>query len=178
MEDNVHAKRLLSIISYLPNGILLGHIDELASAWDADADDAAHLLKQLSLIYESSNKHFLTTLSPNREHITRHRSISDPDLKLVRQWHFDLANEGRGEPGNVSFLSTQAELAISQNNISFVLQRCINGYLLDKDLIETIIKFSNFLHWSTPNGDLLQSALAPKHAGKLEGIYRGRLLFK
>jgi tetratricopeptide (TPR) repeat protein len=178
MKANNHAKRLLSVVSYLPDGLLLAHLEELSREWDADVEDAAHLLKQLSLAHLSSNSHFLTTLSPIREHISRHHSICDRDLNLLRSWHLQLANRGGCQPGDHLFLSVQADLSTNQSNISFLMQRCIDNCLLEDDFLEAVINFSIFLYWSSPNEDLLESVLAHPDSREIASRYRGCLLFE
>jgi tetratricopeptide (TPR) repeat protein len=178
MEENEHAQRLLTIISYLPEGILVAHIDKLSARWDANVDDAEHLLTQLSLAHKSSNERFLTTLSPIREHISRRHPITGSDLKLLQTWHLELANKGECGPGDPAFCSTQVELAINQNNISFILQRMIERDKIDRDAIDAVLNVSRFLYWSAPNAHLLRLLLSSQHFELMESKIRARLQFQ
>jgi tetratricopeptide (TPR) repeat protein len=176
MEEDIYAKRLLGIISYLPDGILLTKLEDLSAEWDSNVHESAHTLKQLSLAHESSSHDFLTTLSPIREHISRHHDITEADLKLIRHWHLTLSNRGYCNPGDTEFLSTQADLAINQNNISAVLRRHIDNDLLDQEVLRAVFHFSWFLYWRAPNGDLLHLVLSSQHANKLKSTFRGQFL--
>lgn len=178
MKENSCAMQLLIIVCYLPEGLFLNHIKRFFSQWKTDVQDAAHLLKQLSLAHCSSSNRFLTTLSPIREHVRRHYAIGEPDLKLLHQWHLELAISGECNPGDATYISSQAKLAINRRNISFMLSRCIESHLLDEECIKAILGFSCFLYWWSPRGDLIQFLLSSEHVSRMEDGLRGQLLFR
>jgi tetratricopeptide (TPR) repeat protein len=178
MEEHPNAIRLLSIVSYLPEGLSFTHMEEFATECNLDLDSAAHLLKRLSLAHKSSNGHFLTTLSPIREHVSRYHSVGVVDADAVNRWHLKMANKGDCRPGDPTFLSSQAELKLHKNNISSVLRGCIEGHLPSHNTILSTINFSKFLYWSAPNGDLLRLILDSEHTNEIDAPYRGRLLFQ
>jgi tetratricopeptide (TPR) repeat protein len=175
MEESSHAKRLLSMISYLPEGVLFSHVERLSADWQIDVDDAAHVLKRLSLAHEASNRFFLTTLSPIREHIRRNYTIQDTDLQMLRQWHLELANKADRTPSDPT---TQADLALNHINISHVLQRYIESDRLGPDVVVAALNFSSFLYWWCPSTDLLLNLLASKHAGGMTDDTLGAVYLK
>jgi hypothetical protein len=118
MEENAYAKRLLSIICYLPEGIFKGYLVELSNEWGVDASEAAELLMRLSLAHEQPNGHFLTTLSPIRQHVSRNHPVIGADLDLVLRWHLDPANRN-------DHISSE-DIVIQQRNIISVLRRHIS----------------------------------------------------
>jgi tetratricopeptide (TPR) repeat protein len=175
LRDKPAAKRLLSVVSYLPDGILILHMRKLSSIWGADIQDAASILKQLSLAHTSSNNHFLTTLSTIREHVNRHRRVIPGDLELVREWHLQLANQGGCRPGDQDFRLSIEGITVSQGNISSILRQFVNENRFERLVLEAIAGFSQYLYYSCPNEELLLSILEADCV--IDPELKGRLLY-
>jgi tetratricopeptide (TPR) repeat protein len=163
IKNQQYAKRLLSIIAYLPEGVLLTYMGSLSAIWETNIHDAARILKQLSLAHVSLNTQFLTTLSPVRDHINRHHRILDGDLKHLQEWHVQLADKGRYEPCHPSYGSSQEHLAINQSNISFILHQIIIGPSPKAATLKAAVCFATFLSRSWPNEELLRLILESKY---------------
>ena len=171
---NTAALRLLSIVSYLPAGIS----DEACNSLkfpDSDLSAAEFLLRRLSLTY-SPAPGWLTTLEPVRAYVRQWHQPSSDDIRAVEEWHVTLAtSHGNCRPGQADFLSASAILATNSANISFVLHARVrrrDNYNL-ASLADAVLAFSNFLYWTLPNADLLDSLLAVGR-NELDVLLNGR----
>ena len=159
MRNNHNALRILSVVSYLPAGISDEAYNSM-SLPDVELSAAEFLLRRLSLTY-SPTPGWITTLEPVRAYIRRHCPPNPNDMCAVENWHVNLANTyGNYSPGDDEFRTGSVKLVENSANITFIL---CTGIKQCKDLVAMaipVLAFSRFLHWTCPNGDLLEMLLS------------------
>ena len=158
MKESSLALRLLSIISYLPDGVPIADVSELTSLQPNGLRDAAHTLKRLSLAHDSPSVH-LTTLSPIRAYVRRHHHVLPSDIQAVHDWYLRLADLGVSEPGDPEFLEVSDRLTAEKGNLAHIFSNLISSNANLDNLSESVLNYSNFLYFTTPNGELLQQLL-------------------
>src|SRR6201996_7570694 len=158
MKESPLALRLLGIISYLPDGAPTTNMCELTEFQPNALRDAAHTLKRLSLAYDSPGIH-LTTLSPIRAYVRKNHEIFPSDIQAVHKWYLALANLGAHSPGDAKFLVASDQLTPEKGNLAHIFSNLISSNTDLDSLSENVLNYSNFLYFTTPNGELLQQLL-------------------
>ena len=174
MQSDHNARRLLSVVSYLPAGVSEEAYSSMSLS-DEGSSAAEFLLRRLSLTY-SPTPGWVTTLEPIRAYMRRHHSPLAEDMEAVEDWHVNLANaNGNYKPGDIEFPNTSTKLAVNSANMTFILRACIQQRTGLAAIASAVLAFSHFLYWTRPNGDLLEVLIAAG-INELNDSTKGRCL--
>jgi tetratricopeptide (TPR) repeat protein len=90
MKGDPSAARLLRILSYLPDGISSGSLENLSLFSVKEVYQASYTLRSVSLAYQDSNG-TLRSLSPIRYHVATYTPLQPEELETIREYYLGLA---------------------------------------------------------------------------------------
>lgn len=161
METDPNAKRLLRVLSYLPNGVPSGSLERLGFLSVKKAYQALYTLRTVSLAYQDSNG-TLRSLSPIRHHVDYYDPLKDQDLKTVHEYYLSLAETAEKAVNNeIDLVQATRDMRPEQRNLITVLLHLASEPQVDGRTSEAILQASKFLYLNAaPTTDLLLRLLA------------------
>jgi tetratricopeptide (TPR) repeat protein len=162
MNARPDALELLTVVAYLPGGIIYDNLEEVAAEivvppliWDVHK--AAKTLIDTALVQHTAG--VLEVHSTICSYV-RHYHPLNPHLKLgLQAFYFQLAEKAGYDQGTTNF-SEPARLALSreQRNAEAIILDALK-YRADTDTILLSIHYSNYLLWNVPSLEVPRSAV-------------------
>ncbi|KZV95728.1 TPR-like protein [Exidia glandulosa HHB12029] len=153
----VEALPLLSICSYLADGLYAGTQSSLAAVFDQPISLSADVLQRLALVYIGQHGE-LRMLSPIRHHVSQYYPVDPRYMDCLRRRYFQLAVES-DQPMDEHFPALSALVSIEVQNLTAFLEEEIQQRP-NSTTVEAVVAFSWFLYWTIPS-PALATALLP-----------------
>ncbi|KZV95732.1 TPR-like protein [Exidia glandulosa HHB12029] len=153
----VEALPLLSVCSYLADGLYAGTQASLAAVFDQPISCSADVLRRLALVYVGQYGE-LRMLSPIRHHVCQYYPVDPRYMDCLRSRYFHLAVES-DQPMDEHFPALNARVSMEVQNLTVFLEEEIQQRP-NSDTAEAVVAFSWFLYWTIPS-PALATALLP-----------------
>lgn len=161
MNDHPDALILLTIVAYLPGGVIYDHMEEIAAkivvAPLSDTHKAAKTLIDTALVQHTGG--VLRVLSTIRSYVRHYHPLSPPLKAGLQTFYFQLAEKAGHDQGTKNFSeSARQALSQEQRNAEAIILDALK-YRLDADTILASIHFSNHLIWNIPSLEVPRRAV-------------------
>jgi tetratricopeptide (TPR) repeat protein len=165
MKNDEIAKRLLRILSYLPDGLPAGSLEELTSLFSIlEVYQASYTLRSVSLAYQDVTG-TLRSLSPIRHHVAGYDPLKTTECDAIKNYYVGLAGLAEKTVNQeVDVYETARQLRPQLGNLHFALGEVAKASSVSEDASEAILQMTKFMYqYASPSSDLLTNLLANKH---------------
>ena len=141
------ARRLLSLLGLLPDGIAR---EDLAELLPGSALAAADMLRQLGLAYSEGDR--LRTLAPVRDHVAATHKPQPADLDRAVSHYARLAATTGLQVGRSEGAQAEARLQADTGNIAAMLERAAAGSRIDEltDAVRGLARYWRYSGFTQP----------------------------
>ncbi|KAG8995164.1 hypothetical protein FRB93_001197 [Tulasnella sp. JGI-2019a] len=163
MNNDPDALRLLSILSFLPEGVNTAFIPKLAPSLSSPSKARASLLKA-SLIYSRSEDRRFHVLSPIRSHVTHNYPMTPEQRASLFHFYFNYIQQHLSKPGDPLFLQNCQALVAEETNIETILFSAIHDTANPsrsslEAALEAALKYAIYQYRTYPRTEIITAAV-------------------
>lgn len=108
------ARRLLSVLALLPDGVATTDLDKL------ERDEAGAVLRRVGLSFDEGDR--LRVLKPIRDHVARHHAPSAEDVRSVQELYLDVARSLGPQVGSSTGDAAIRRLSAEAGNLRWAIE--------------------------------------------------------